>query len=125
MKKTFFVLILTAAAIVGSYVAFAAESGNQDNMMMGGGMMDNGGGCPMMHGGMCRGCWHPMHQMMCRSSLAATEDGGAIVLMGNKLYKYDKDLNLVKETEIKIDWDHWKEMMKKHDQMMGQEQSSK
>ncbi|MDD4894605.1 MAG: hypothetical protein PHW54_04745 [Candidatus Omnitrophica bacterium] len=33
--------------------------------------------------------------------MVATSDGGVIVLAGEKLVKYDKDLNLVKEVEIK------------------------
>ncbi len=35
--------------------------------------------------------------------MVATSDGGVIVLAGNKLLKYDKDLNLVKEVEIKTE----------------------
>ena len=49
----------------------------------------------------------PMHDMMMKAmmekSMVATPDGGVIVLAGNKLLKYDQDLNLVKEVEIKID----------------------
>gem|GEM_PF-1857964 len=61
---------------------------------------------PGMHGkmkgmhqgmGMC-----PMMKMMERS-VVATSDGGVIVLAGNKLVKYDKDLNVLKEVEIKVD----------------------
>ncbi|MDD4908163.1 MAG: hypothetical protein PHJ00_03785 [Candidatus Omnitrophica bacterium] len=33
--------------------------------------------------------------------MVASNDGGVIILAGNKLMKYDKDLNLVKEVEIK------------------------
>jgi len=36
-----------------------------------------------------------------QKQMVATNDGGVIVLMGNKLFKYDKDLNLIKEVEIK------------------------
>ena len=32
--------------------------------------------------------------------MVATTDGAVIILAGNKLLKYDKDLNLVKEVEI-------------------------
>lgn len=41
--------------------------------------------------------------IMMGRSLVATADGGVVVLLGNKLYKYDKDLVLQKEVEIKID----------------------
>lgn len=50
--------------------------------MKGMGMM-----CPMMGG---------------KSSMIASADGGVIVLMGNKLMKYDANLDLVKEVELKM-----------------------
>jgi hypothetical protein len=53
--------------------------------------------------------------------MVATSDGGIIVLVGNKLYKYDKDLNLKKEVELKID----KQMMEKCRLMCGQMEGMK
>jgi hypothetical protein len=50
--------------------------------------------------------------------MVATNDGGVIVLAGNKLLKYDKDLNLIKEVELKtgvelkIDVGSMQEMMR-------------
>jgi hypothetical protein len=38
-----------------------------------------------------------------QKQMVATNDGGVIVLAGNKLLKYDKDLNLVKEIEVKTE----------------------
>lgn len=44
-----------------------------------------------------------------QKQMVATNDGGVVVLVGNKLFKYDKDLNLVKEVglntqfELKLD----------------------
>jgi len=73
------------------------------------GMMDKG---QMMS--MC-----PMHQMMMGSmmskAIATTEDGGVIVSAGDKLIKYDKDLNLIKEVKIAMDMEG---MQKKMSQMM-------
>ncbi|MEI8349265.1 MAG: hypothetical protein WCI77_03835 [Candidatus Omnitrophota bacterium] len=40
---------------------------------------------------------------MMQKQIVATGDGGAIVLLGNKLLKYDKDLNLIKVVELKAD----------------------
>lgn len=61
--------------------------------MMGHGMMDKGM-MKMMH----------MHGMMQRSpAMVSSNDGGVIVLSGSKLYKYDKNLKLVGETEVKMD----------------------
>ena len=54
---------------------------------------------------------HGMKSMM-SPSLLETKDGGLVVMMGNKLMKYDKDLNLVKETEVKIDVEEMQKMMK-------------
>ncbi len=44
----------------------------------------------------------PGMMAMMHPSLVATNDGGVIVLAGNTLSKYDKDLNEVKEVEIKV-----------------------
>ena len=51
--------------------------------------------------------------MMMGKSLVATADGGVVVWLGNKLFKYDKDLVLQKEVEIKIDIEGMQKMMKK------------
>jgi hypothetical protein len=74
-----------------------------------GGMMSEG----MKHGpkmGMC-----PMHGMMMKMmgerSLAATSDGGVVILSGNKLSKYDKNLTLVKEVEVTMDASGMEKMM--------------
>jgi len=52
--------------------------------------------------------------MLMGKSLVATADGGVVVLLGNKLYKYDKDLVLQKEVEIKIDTESAQKKMGKH-----------
>lgn len=60
-----------------------------------------------------------MKGMMERSMIAAV-DGGVIVLAGNKLIKYDKDLNVVKEVEIATDMEAvQKKMMRNCDMMKG------
>ncbi len=49
----------------------------------------------------------PMHGMMMGSmmcmAVVSTEDGGVIVLAGDKLLRYDKDLSLTKEVKIEMD----------------------
>ncbi|MCX5782261.1 MAG: hypothetical protein NT145_06115 [Elusimicrobia bacterium] len=85
--------------------AQGTEKEMMSGCMMGKGMMEKGGMkgmCPM-HGMM-------MGQMMGKSMIASG-DGGVIVMMGNKLMKYDKDLNLVKEAEIKVDEEAMQKMM--------------
>jgi hypothetical protein len=44
-----------------------------------------------------------MMGMMGGKSMVATSDGGVVILFGHKLQKYDKNLVLQKEVEIKID----------------------
>jgi len=49
-----------------------------------------------------------MMKSMMSKAVAATEDGGFVVVVGDKILKYDKDLNLVKEVvlplELEMDW---------------------
>lgn len=45
---------------------------------------------------------HKMHGMTRSSMMVASNDGGVIVLSGNGLYKYDKNLKLVGEAEVKM-----------------------
>lgn len=52
-----------------------------------------------------------MNPMMTNKTLVATSDGGIVILNGNKLQKYDKDLVLKKEVEIKTDMAAMQEMM--------------
>lgn len=52
-----------------------------------------------------------MRELMTKS-IVATSDGGIVVMSGNKLTKFDKDLNLVKEVEMKIDIKGKEEMMR-------------
>jgi hypothetical protein len=60
-----------------------------DGMM---GMMDSSMACTMMK----------MHAISPKAAFG-TSDGGVVVIIGNKMMKYDKDLNLKKEVELKID----------------------
>ncbi len=75
---------------------------------MGGGM----GGCMgggMMDSSMCSNMMR-MHMSVPKAAFPSA-DGGLIIIMGNKIMKYDKDLILKKETEIKIDTSAMKNMM--------------
>lgn len=53
-----------------------------------------------------KGPGNPMHKMMMakmmEKTMVPTKDGGVIILVGNRLLKYDQDLNLKKEVEIKM-----------------------
>jgi len=54
---------------------------------------------------------------MMGKTMVATEDGGLVVMVCNKLYKFDKDLNLTKEAEIPFDEAHMEKMMKRMNEM--------
>lgn len=96
----FFVVMLVTLV----YSLVLAEE--QKDSPMGKGMMQQG----MMHKkGMMKMC--SMYKMM-KAEMIATKDGGVIVMVGNKLLKYDRNLNLKKEVEIKIDTEGMQNMMK-------------
>jgi hypothetical protein len=80
----------------------ACCQGMMDKGMMGQGMMKKG----MMSQGM-------MGSML-EKKLVATQDGGVVVWVGNKLIKYDKDLKLVKEVELKVDMPKMQQKMKEN-----------
>ncbi len=135
MRKTINLVfggVLLTSLLLGTW-SFAEEKGlmNQEKMgqkgmmnmgdtgMMGKGMM----GSKMM--GMMGMC--PMMQSMMQRQVVATSDGGIIVVSGNKLTKYDKDLNVVKEVEQKMDMEAMQKMMenmKSMCPMMGKMMSS-
>lgn len=95
--------ILTASALsVLTLLTFVYSQGPAAGPRpgMGQGMMDSTRhakmmGKPMMMGGMMGG--------MMGHSLVATADGGVVLMMGNRLYKYDKNLAAIKDVEVKID----------------------
>ena len=110
MKRIVIVVTVLLLATSVAYLAFAAEPKGEmmGKGMMGQGMMGQGmmGMCPMAS---------MMGQCMMQKEMVAVEDGGVIVMADNKLFKYDKALNLVKEVELKIDT---KAMQEKMQQMM-------
>ena len=114
MKKTFgivVVLLFVAAVFVASATEDMKKGGE---MMKGEGMMKEGMMGKGMQGGGMGMC--PMHGMMggmMQKTVVPTSDGGVIIMLGNKLMKYDKDLNLVKEVEVKIDYEAMQKNMMK------------
>ena len=100
MKKATVLIVGAVLFAAVQVVSFADEKMKEPMMEKSGGMMGK-----KMMGGMM------MHEMM-EKKVIATSDGGIIVVTGNKLLKYDKDLNLVKEVEIKMDNQEMQNMMK-------------
>ena len=117
MKKN--VLIMTWIVLIAGINLVSAEEikGGMKGNMMGDSkrlMMDKGiKGKDMMDGKMMM-C--PMMKSMMDRNVVATSDGGIVIVAGNKLTKYDKDLNVVKEVELKMDM---KGMQKMMSDMMG------
>lgn len=116
MKKS--ISIITAVVVLtlsGLALAQLKDKGK--------GIMENNPG--MIGTGMMDGKMKETHskmKSMMDRSIIATSDGGVVVVMGNKLMKYDKDLNFIKEVELKMDMagmEKMKEHMKGKCPMMG------
>ncbi|HUN55612.1 MAG TPA: hypothetical protein VMU29_10695 [Smithella sp.] len=117
MKKLGLGILLAAVCIIIVLPAFAQDPEKEKGSMTG---MDK----KMMMGK--EDCMpHMMGMMHMMGHMVATGDGGVIVMMGNKLYKYDKDLNLKKEVEIKIDMKKMHKMMKHQMMPDGKKENSK
>ena len=131
MKKSTstIVAIVTAFILTSGGICFAQASddqtGKMGKMMSEQGMMghqkksDQG---MMGRGHMKKGMMNrdQMGKGMMSKSMVATQDGGVVVMIGNRLYKFDQNLHLKKETEITIDYEGMKGMMMKM-QKMGME----
>jgi len=95
MKKI--VLALLALSLLVPALAFAEDMEMED--MLGMSSMDapaeKPAGMPPMPGKGRMDC-----MKMEKAKMVAMNDGSVIILSGNKLLKYDTDLNLVKEVEV-------------------------
>ncbi len=130
MKRSILaVAVVLVLAVSGVALAQMNDKGKDTtgDKGMGMGMMDQDGmmGKGIMDKGM-RGM-SPMMKSMMERTVVATNDGGIIVVMGNKITKYDKNLNVVKEVEMKMDMEGMQKMMdsmKTMCPMMGKMKSS-
>ena len=89
----------------GVVASDAAEHASMDHAKggkMGGGMM------------MCEGCKSKMERQV-----VGTGDGGFVVIVGDKATKYDKDLAVVKEVELRTDTAGMADKMKDCKMMQG------
>jgi hypothetical protein len=115
-KKMRLAVLVAVFCMSVAAVSFAQDSDKDKGPIMGREMMGKQG--MMEHKGWKdqggrKGCMGEMPGMMgmSRTSMVATSDGGVVVLSGTNLYKYDKNLNLVKKTQIKIDTEGMQKMM--------------
>ncbi len=116
MRKLTIIAILTAFILTSGGICFAQASDDQTGKM--GTMMS--GKDMMRHKGMSgQGMMgrDNMGKGMMSKSMVATQDGGVVVMIGNRLYKYDQNLNLKKEAEISVDYEGLKGMMMKMQNM--------
>ncbi len=100
MRRLVVLVALVLVVALGSYAIFAQSAG----MPQGGdGGMMGGGTAGTMSGGMmgsmsCSGCG------MMQGAVAATSDGGVVVLAAGKLIKYDAVFKKVNEVDLDVDW---------------------
>lgn len=95
MKRVAWVIISASLVLTVSSVSFAQGQEQMVEQQQMTGSQQMTGHLQMMGQGAKSG-------MMMSGQMVAASDGGVIVMMGNKLMKYDKDLNLKKEVEIKM-----------------------
>lgn len=119
MKKLTFMLMLAVVMIGLSGISFGETTGPHEKAKEGhaGRMMEKAGLHEMKYMDAM------MMKKMTTRGMVATSDGGVVVMAGNTLMKYDKDLNLVKETEIKIDMEALMRKMKECKEMMHKSHS--
>ena len=100
MKRFAIVVALVLVVALGSYAIFAQQSSGMmpggSGGMMGGGTAGAGNGA-MMGGMGCSGCGM-------QASVAATSDGGVVVVAAGKLIKYDAAFKKVSEVDLDVDW---------------------
>ncbi len=103
------VVILTVSGLALAQMNDKSKEIKADKTDM---MGSKGGMMGMMGGkGMMGRMQHGMMMKMMGKSVVATSDGGIVIVSANKMSKYDKDLNLVKEVELKTDMGCTRKMM--------------
>ena len=94
MKKA---IVITMAVLLAAFAFLATAQGKGWFEKSSPEKSETEKGKPKM--GMCH-----MHKMMCehmmKKEIVSTGDGGVIIMTCGRLYKYDKDLNLVKDVEL-------------------------
>jgi hypothetical protein len=122
MRKSVVMVSVVAVSLMFSFAAFANEPVKAADPAAVKTEGSAGKGC-QFDKGMMKGNFMPgmMMEHMMAKQMVATSDGGVIILIGHKIIKYDKNLNLVKEAEIKMDMEEMKEgmMEKKGHHHMG------
>ncbi len=95
MKKIVLALLVLSLLIPAAAFAEDMEMENMFGMPPMDAPAEKPAGMPPMPGKGKMDC-----MKMGKTNMVASDDGGVIILAGNKLLKYDADLNLVKEVEV-------------------------
>ncbi len=99
------IAVFTAIVVLTVSGLALAQMNDKGKEMMGDktGMMEGKGGMMGMMGGKgMMGMMGMCQSMMNKPSVVAVGDG-VVVLSGKKLYKYDANLNLIKEADVKVE----------------------
>lgn len=99
------IAVMTAVVVLTVSGLALAQMNDKGKEMMADktGMMEGKGGMMGMMGGKgMMGMMKMCQSMMNKPSMVAVGDG-VVVLSGKKLYKYDANLNVVKEADVKIE----------------------
>jgi hypothetical protein len=88
VKRFTVIALAVSLVVVGSYVVFGQPSPRE-------------GTCTLENCPVCR----MTAEMMTRQALFVTEDMGVVVLVGDRLMRFDAGLNKIGEAEIGIDLD--------------------
>lgn len=105
MKKTTGIFLVMSLVFAVSLSAFSQtdDSGSMSGKMM----KDKTAGKEIINKNMKNNTMGMCSKQGMMSSMmegiVATNDGGVVVISGNRLLKYDKDLNLQKEVELRMD----------------------
>lgn len=105
MKRFAYICVVALVLVFFAHAAYAEECPMMKKGWFGKGAKERGSKMGGMHTMM-------MKKMMMEKKMIATPDGGVILMFGNKLIKYNKDLDLVKEVELKMDMEAMMECMK-------------
>jgi hypothetical protein len=105
MRRYVFIVVLAVSVLGFAVVSSAHEHEGMKGPMAG--ECAKGGNM-----GMCPKHYMIMKDMMAKK-IVATEDGSVVVMAGNKLMKYDKNLDLKKEVELKCDMKEMCDKMRK------------
>ena len=116
MKKHI-ILVIGLLLVCLFAISFAKESWMTKNMAGQENKIIAVAGQETMPGEQMMGMCCPMHRIMmggmCSRAIVAAADGSIIVMCCDKLIKYDKDLNLVKEVQIPVDTEAMQKNMTK------------